>query len=49
MYKVHLGKYLSHSFPIQNGLKERDALLPLSFNFALEYVIKIKEIRRGWN
>jgi len=24
-------------FPIRNGLKQRDALLPLLFNFALEY------------
>jgi hypothetical protein len=28
---------LSDSFPIQNGLKQRDALSPLLFNFALEY------------
>jgi len=27
-------------FPIRNGLKQGDALSPLSFNFALEYVIK---------
>jgi hypothetical protein len=27
-------------FPIQNGLKQGDALLPLHFNFALEYAIK---------
>jgi hypothetical protein len=26
-------------FPIQNGLKEADALLKLLFRFALEYVI----------
>jgi hypothetical protein len=31
------GKHLSHSFPSQNGLKQGDALLPLLFNFALEY------------
>jgi hypothetical protein len=30
----------SDSFPIQNGLKEGDALSPLLFNFALEYVIR---------
>jgi hypothetical protein len=28
---------LSDKFPIQNGLKQGDALLPLIFNFALEY------------
>jgi hypothetical protein len=33
--KVHIGKRLSDSFPIQNGLKQ-DALSPLLFNFALE-------------
>jgi hypothetical protein len=31
---------MSDSFPIQNGLKEGDALSPLLFNFALEYAIK---------
>jgi hypothetical protein len=28
-----------HLFPIQNGSKQGDALLPLFFNFALEYTI----------
>jgi hypothetical protein len=27
--KVHIGKHLSDNFPIQNGLKQGDALLPL--------------------
>jgi hypothetical protein len=31
---------LSDKLPIQNGLKQGDALLPLLFNFALEYAIK---------
>jgi hypothetical protein len=31
---------LPESFPIQNGLKLRDALSPLLFNFALEYSIR---------
>jgi hypothetical protein len=31
---------LSDSFPIQNGLKQEDALSPLLFNFVLEYVIR---------
>jgi hypothetical protein len=36
--KVRIGEhYLSVSFPIQNGLKQGDALSPLLFNFALEY------------
>jgi hypothetical protein len=32
--------YLSDSFPVQNGRKEGDAILPLLFNFALEYAIR---------
>jgi hypothetical protein len=31
---------LSDRIPIQNGLKQGDALSPLLFNFALEYAIK---------
>jgi hypothetical protein len=31
---------LSDSFPIQNGLKQGDALSPLLYNFALKYVIR---------
>jgi hypothetical protein len=31
---------LSDSFPIQNGLKQADALSPLNFNFVLEYAIR---------
>jgi hypothetical protein len=27
-------------FPIKSGLKQGDALLPLIFNFALEYAIR---------
>jgi hypothetical protein len=38
--KVRIGKHLSDSFPIQNGLKEGDALSPLLLNFALEHVIR---------
>jgi hypothetical protein len=38
--KIHIGKHLSVKFPIQNDLKQRDALLPLLFNFALEYAIR---------
>jgi hypothetical protein len=38
--KVCVGKLLSDKFPIQNGLKQGDALSPLLFNFALEYAIR---------
>jgi hypothetical protein len=34
--KVCIGKLLCDKFPIQNGLKQGDALSPLLFNFALE-------------
>jgi hypothetical protein len=33
--RVYIGKHLFESFPIQNGLKQGDALSPLLVNFAL--------------
>ena len=38
--RVRVGKNLSDKFPIRIGLKQGDALLPLLFNFALEYAIR---------
>jgi hypothetical protein len=38
--KFRVGKLLSDTFSIQNGLKQGDALSPLIFNFALKYAIR---------
>jgi hypothetical protein len=35
-----VGKTPSDAFPVQDGLKQRDALSLLLFNFALEYSMK---------
>jgi len=42
--RVRVGKNVSDRFPIGNGLKQGDALLPMIFNFALEYAKKRVQI-----
>jgi hypothetical protein len=44
--RVRVGKHFSDRFPIKNGLKQGDALSPLLFNFALQYVIKKVEAKQ---
>jgi hypothetical protein len=46
--KVRIGNHLQHSFPIQNGLRQGDALSPMLFNYALECAIrKVEENQVG--
>ena len=42
-----IGKHLSDVFPIWNGLKQRDSLLSLLFNFALTYAIRRVQINQN--
>jgi len=45
--RVQVGKNLSDLFPIRNGLKQRDALSPLLFNFALEYATRRVQVNQN--
>jgi len=41
---VWVGKHLSDMFPIKNGLKDRDAISPMLFNFGLVCAIRRVQI-----
>jgi hypothetical protein len=45
--RIRVGKNLSEMFPIRNGLKQRDALSPLLFNFVLEFAIRRVQVNQG--
>ena len=45
--KVWVGKHLSDMFPIRNGLKQGDALLPLVFSLALQYAIRRVQVNQN--
>jgi hypothetical protein len=42
--KVLIGKHLSESFSIQDGLKQRDALSPLLSNFAAIRKVQVNQV-----
>jgi len=44
--RVRVGKNVSDRFPIRNGLKQGDALLPILFNFTLEYVFRRVQVNQ---
>jgi len=44
--RVRVGKHLSDMLFIKNGLKQGDSLLPLLFNFVLEYCIMTVQVNQ---
>jgi hypothetical protein len=45
--RVQVGKHLFDTFPVKNGLKQGDALSPLLFNFASEYLYAIRRVQKN--
>ena len=43
---VQVGKHLSDSFPIRNGLKQEDVFLPLLLNFAFDSAKRRIQVNR---
>ena len=41
-----IGKHLSDTFPVTNGLKRRVVLSPFIFSFALEYAIRSVQVKQ---
>ena len=44
--RVQVGKHLSDMFPSRNGLKQRDALLPLIFNLGRECAFRRVQVNQ---
>jgi hypothetical protein len=44
--RIQVGKYLFDIFPVKNGLKHRDVLLPLLFYCAVEYAIRKVQVNQ---
>jgi len=44
--RVRVGKYLSCTLPIENGLKQEDVLSPFLFKVALEYAVRMVHVNQ---
>ena len=44
--RFRVGKNWSDIFPIRNGLKQVDSLLPFLFDFALKYAIRRVQVKK---
>ena len=45
--RVRVGKYLPNNFPIENGLKQGDALSPMLFSFAVKSAIRRVQVQQN--